>query len=854
VIGQTVSHYKILEKLGGGGMGVVYKAQDLKLDRQVALKFLPPDLTRDADAKQRFVHEAKAASALQHNNICVVYDIDEADDGQMFISMECLEGETLKKKIERGPLKIDEALEIAAQIAQGLAKAHELGIVHRDIKPANIMVTNDGVTKIVDFGLAKLSGLTKLTRTGSTLGTLAYMPPEQLQGSPVDARADIFSFGVVLYEMLAGVAPFRGEHEAALVYSILNVEPEPLQMNVPAVPSELLHTVGRALEKDPRDRYQTMADVLIDLRRVRKETASLSPRPAGMMVRSQKRKRRILFLVAGVVVIAVVGLWLLLSPRSPQLNPLRSSRLLTITYNGPQLFPSYSRVNPYPSISRDGQWATFLSRDAKGELGIYYMNIARGEPRRLTTEPVQQSYAEISPDAAEVLYSNISPQGQWGIYAIPTIGGRSRLVVEPGVAGRWRPDGQRVGYRRWRGVKIGFWSVNSDGSDNRLEFMDSLRHGITIAGSDWSPDGASVAWVRALGDHSEIFIHDLKSGAERQLTNFGKVIREISWASNNEIFFSANVSGLFSVWMIPAAGGEPLRITTGSGDDRTVRISEGAKRLLYTEEKCASQIWTADADGNNAQQVPFELSFAENVSLSRDRRWIAYNTVGPHWRIMIISSDGTENYQLTTGEHVGHAPAWSPDGRWLAYTSFESLSDDSPHVSIVDPSRGAAPKLIVRGFMPYWIDTSRFVAILFDGKSAVYSFPGGEILETSEDSTWQYPLHDRDLILVGDFRQTREGWWIKRRSAPQGAPQRQLVADSDIDNAEPSSSMKYLLVTGKEGKTWRISLPGGKREPLPSVLDKIDWMDFRYSSDDKAVVYCKKKWQTEIILIDNLFR
>jgi serine/threonine protein kinase len=209
MIGQTISHYKILEKLGGGGMGVVYKAEDTKLKRLVALKFLPTELTHDEEAKVRFVHEAQAASALDHPNICNIHEIDETDDGRIFICMAYYEGETLKEKIERGPLPIDQTLDLTLQIAQGLAKAHEHGITHRDIKPANVMITKDGIAKIVDFGLAKLAGQSRLTQTGSTLGTMAYMSPEQARAEVVDHRTDIWALGVVLYEMLTGQLPFK---------------------------------------------------------------------------------------------------------------------------------------------------------------------------------------------------------------------------------------------------------------------------------------------------------------------------------------------------------------------------------------------------------------------------------------------------------------------------------------------------------------------------------------------------------------------------------------------------------------------------------------------------------------------
>jgi eukaryotic-like serine/threonine-protein kinase len=260
MIGKTISHYKILEKLGEGGMGVVYKAEDTKLGRTVALKFLPSELTRDPEAKARFVQEAKAASALNHPNICVIYEIDEVED-QSFITMEYVEGETLKAKIKKGPLNLGEAVGIATQVAGGLAKAHNKGIVHRDIKPANIMVTSDGTAKSVDFGLAILAGQVRLTRTGATSGTAAYMSPEQARGEQIDLRTDIWSLGVVLYEMVTGQLPFRGEYEPALIYSILNDTPGPMSALRGEVPPELERIVLKAMAKSPGERYRSAADM-----------------------------------------------------------------------------------------------------------------------------------------------------------------------------------------------------------------------------------------------------------------------------------------------------------------------------------------------------------------------------------------------------------------------------------------------------------------------------------------------------------------------------------------------------------------------------------------------------------------
>jgi serine/threonine protein kinase/Tfp pilus assembly protein PilF len=278
MLGKTISHYRILEKLGGGAMGVVYKAEDVKLKRSVALKLLPPELTRFPDARERFIQEAQAASALDHTNICIIHEIDETEDGQIYMVLTFYEGETLKRKIQRGPLRLEQAIDIAIQIAQGLGQAHEMGIVHRDIKPANLMITRDGVVKIVDFGLAKLAERDKPTQLETIMGTVAYMSPEQAQGEEVDQRTDIWSLCVVLYQMITGRLPFQGTYEQAIVYSILNEEPAPIKDLPAEISSSLNKILRKALSKNLDSRYQVTKEILVDLRKLKKEIESIRER------------------------------------------------------------------------------------------------------------------------------------------------------------------------------------------------------------------------------------------------------------------------------------------------------------------------------------------------------------------------------------------------------------------------------------------------------------------------------------------------------------------------------------------------------------------------------------------------
>jgi serine/threonine protein kinase len=379
-------------------------------------------------------------------------------------------------------LKLDEALNIAMQVADGLQAAHEKKITHRDIKPANVMMTNKGQAKIMDFGLAKLAGRTVVTKEGMTLGTVAYMSPEQGRGEEVDHRTDIWAFGVVLYEMITGQLPFRGEYEAAMMYSLMNENPEPLTGLRTGVPMELERLVNKCLEKQAAHRYQHADDLLADLRRLKNETGRVSRQLSGEKKISDSRaavaaprssqKKRWLSLGALAVLAIVVSVLLLLPQRSPELNPNMTFRVLQTPF---------TEVS-YPGWSADGNWLAFPAVDANGKWDVYFMNTSGGEPRRITADSSDYILSvDVSPDGARVVYDRLSFRlRKTDVCIVPSLGGPSKVVVSLGGGVSWRPDGERIGYIQGhpftstsKSGRLELWSIKPDGSDNRLEFMDS---------------------------------------------------------------------------------------------------------------------------------------------------------------------------------------------------------------------------------------------------------------------------------------------------------------------------------------------------------------------------------------------
>ncbi len=521
MIGQTISHYKILEKLGGGGMGVVYKAEDTKLKRTVALKFLPPVYSFDKEAKQRFIQEAQAASALQQHNICTIHEIDETQDGQLFIVMDYYEGQTLSDKLKKSKLRLEEFFSISTQIAEGISWAHKIGIIHRDIKPANIFITKDGVVKILDFGLAKLTGQSMMTKMGSTVGTVAYMSPEQARGEDVDHRTDIWSIGVVMYEMLTGKPPFNSEYEQAMIYSILNEEIKPISSIKPDTNPELDTLIMDCLEKDPNERCQSAAEI-------RRKIKLLAGTTSSSKIKSVSQAKRVLLqngnetstresfskkwkwltipliILMAVTIIALIILQLskplevdlskykftpIATDAEPEWgatwSPDGSSIAYIKTVNGFDQIFIRKLDNPLPTQvtfldnqdvgkafwSPDGNLIYFISNEI-----LYSIGLTGGEPKKIID--TVNGGASISPDSKTIAYwrfdylgkndSTMSDNYQRFIYIYSLIDGTNRKYnsLPFGIYGRYipsiinfSPDGKTIGVTMWgnEAKNVEFW-------------------------------------------------------------------------------------------------------------------------------------------------------------------------------------------------------------------------------------------------------------------------------------------------------------------------------------------------------------------------------------------------------------
>ena len=622
MIGQTISHYRVLDKLGEGGMGVVYKAEDETLGRPVALKFLAGHLLNDDEAKQRFLREAKSAAAITHPNICHVYEVGE-DGGKTFLAMTYLKGETLEERIAKGPLPLKDALDLGRQVAEGLAAAHAEGIVHRDIKPANVMVSPDGRATILDFGLARLTEASKLTRADQTVGTTAYMSPEQIQGGEVDHRTDIWALGCVLYEMITGDRPFKGQYDQALAYEIVQEEPESLTGVRAGVPMELDFIVGKCLLKDKEGRYRDAADVALDLRNLGEKLRSgrstaFRPAPEASLVQpaSAAKPARTLQAALALSFAIIAGLlgWSWLRSRS-EAPPAERTRY---SYQQLTFDPGLSYQ---PALSPDGQLVAYASdRAGNGDLDIWVQRIDGGDPIRLTQDPSDDSTPTFSPDGAQVAFR--SERNGGGVYVVPVLGGNERLLIPEGRDPRFSPDGSEIAY----------WVGSLGAQDSNRAFLIPAEGGepdpvaADFSRSDhpmWTTDGQSILFSGdpAMGLDRDWWIkareggEPVRTGVRERLQRFGLYppplrfgFRPEAWLpEGGSVLFVARTGEEVGVWAIDLdlesglAVGDPWPLVSGPSRIGTVASNSLGTSIVISERNGTPDLWELPIDSRTAK-------------------------------------------------------------------------------------------------------------------------------------------------------------------------------------------------------------------------------------------------------------
>ena len=717
LVGKTVSHYRIVEKLGGGGMGVVYKAQDTKLPRLVALKFLPEVLAESSEALERFNREAHAASALNHPNICTIYDVDE-HGGEPFIAMELLEGQTLKQRIAVGarravPLPTDEVLDLAIQIADGLDAAHAKGIIHRDIKPANIFVTTRGQAKILDFGLAKLTSPLahtpalsfdpeSLTGSGTVIGTVAYMSPEQARGEELDARTDLFSFGGVLYEMATGRQAFSGNTAAAIFGAILHEAPTPPLSLRPDLPPQLEEIIRKALEKDRDVRYQHASEMRADLKRLRRDTESgrITGRLKTAGEESAVPPARFSHVHSPLGVAAVVTVLLLAGLvvyRSQQTRVAAPSEWVQLT--------DFTDSATSPAFSPDGRMLAFIRGPDTffGPGEIYVKMLPEGEPVQLTHDSLAKMSPVFSPDGSRIAYTVVPPFDTW---VVPVLGGEPRRLLANASGLTWI-DGQHLLFSEIKsGLHMAVVTAAESRSGQRDIYVPPRERG--MAHRSYLSPGRQWVLLAEMDNGGWLpcrLVPFDGSSSGKQVGPPGAGCTSAAWSPDGKwMYFSSDAGGRFHIWRQRFPDGKPEQVTFGPTEEEGIAIGPQGRSLVASVGMEESAVWIRDSNGE--RQISSE-GFAEAPSLSPDGTKAFYLvrprgatgmfTNGALWAVDLegerseqplpgfavtgydISLDGRRIAFAARDAH-GESRLWiaSPDRRFPPWQIPSSTNDDSP--------------------------------------------------------------------------------------------------------------------------------------------------------------------------------
>ncbi len=773
--GKQVAHFEITGKLGEGGMGVVYEAIDRHLDRHIALKILPPEKVANPARKQRFIQEAKAASALNHPNIITIYDISAAD-GVDYIAMELVPGRTLEDLLARRRPKIPETLKYAVQIAGALAAAHSAGIVHRDLKPANVMVTESGLVKVLDFGLAKLtdeSGVSEddatrtehaLTEDGTVVGSAAYMSPEQAEGKKIDARSDIFSFGLVLYEMLSGKRAFRAATRMATMVALLNREPAPLGEIAPGLPKELERIVTRCLRKDLARRSQSMAEIKIALEELKEETesgASMSMAPAARRPANHWR-----WMAVPAAVLALCAALFFLLPRFRETQaPLKEVPLT-----------SYNGFQGEPTLSPDGSQFAFVWDGGRERTPpqLYLSLAGQGTPLKLTNTPGAAARNPAwSPDGQTIAFVRSIP-GQFtgDLIVIPALGGPERRLDEAWSLSRpaWAPGGKWLYFCASVSLQTRALFVDLSGGGEKHRLTDPPDGANGDGSPSVSPDGRKLVFVRSFSTwNQDLFVADLRdgntAGVPRRLTSDHRNKYSPVWTTDGEeiVYVAGEATSSLAVYRVRASGGAPARVE-GIGDYAVaLAIAPKGHRLVYSRSFQDYNIWrmplpgVPSGPGNSAGGAGKFLSstrFEASPAYSPDGKRIAFTSNrGGVRQIWVADAVGSNPVALTKfTEGVAGSPQWSPDGRTIVFDARpEGLADV---YSI--PAEGGPPKRLTdhpaEDHVPCYSADGRWIyfASTRSGERQLYRMPAdaGDVVQitrkgayasmASSDGKWIY--------------------------------------------------------------------------------------------------------------------
>ncbi|HKA22124.1 MAG TPA: protein kinase [Blastocatellia bacterium] len=807
LVGKRLGAYEVISVLGVGGMGEVYLARDERLKRKLALKFLPREFTRDPERLRRFEREARAASALNHPNIITIYDIGELD-GTFFIAAEYVEGQTLRKLIERGLLRTKDTIDICTQVADALEAAHEAGLVHRDIKPENVIVRPDGYVKVLDFGLVKLtergaleqdSGASDPDRTspGTVLGTVAYMSPEQAAGLEVDHRSDLFSLGVLMYELLSGFLPFKGNSAASVLDAIIHHQPEPLTNVSNSANAEAERIVNRALEKDRDLRYQTASDLRAELKRLRREldSAAIKPINSSPQVAAKRSSlvvsKPVLVAVAAIVVLAALYLiWLLTGSHKVEPSPWLAARSTQIT--------DFPHEEFFPSLSPDGNTIVYARRTGSN-WDIFSQRVGGFNAQNLTESfSGDDTQPAFSPDGAYIAFRSERDGG--GVFVMGASGESIRRLSERGPAYNpaWSPDSQEVIYteERFRDPRDRMvsphrlWAVNIKTLEKRLITTKD------VVQPQWSPDRKRLAyWASDERSQRDIWTMSPNGEGAVQITNDAATDWNPVWSPDGaHLYFVSDRSGGMQLWRVAIdqttgrALNEPELVPTPSAFSQHISLSRDGKRLAFVNVNLKRNLYRIDIDQRREKAVGQSKALTlgsrqgMDLDISPDGQRLAYTTVTDNQEdIVLINSDGSgEPQRLTDDEYRDRGPRWSPDGKRIAFYSTRSGNFE---IWLINADGTGLRRLTESGndkaFTPLWSP---------DGKRLNFTNIRGEAWMIEVDKPWR----EQSPQKLNPEREPALQFW----PAAWSSDGRRLIGGSNLDGPRLVLST-YSLETGQ---------------------------------------------------------